>query len=199
MHISAKATAVFLCVATLFHSHRVLALGSLPWVPTQQSAISYSTYNDALKVPGNSPAHYCSDPSTDIFKIQGLYFYPKNPRIGYYFMLRFLGTFTSSTGDIPWLNVTGSFNGRSELSPLFDAPLCDINVFQQIQLPGQNDVGTHRSCPPAIQEGYAEIQSPHIPVQPPMVPDGLYEIRANATTQDGRSIFYVEGSFNITW
>jgi len=33
------------------------------------------------KVPGENPATYCSDPSTDIYKIMHLHFYPVNPRL----------------------------------------------------------------------------------------------------------------------
>jgi hypothetical protein len=35
----------------------------------------------ALKVPGESPANYCSDPVNDIFKIRRLDFLPTNPRV----------------------------------------------------------------------------------------------------------------------
>jgi hypothetical protein len=33
------------------------------------------------KVPGESPAYYCSDPSDDIFRIDRLDFIPTNPRV----------------------------------------------------------------------------------------------------------------------
>jgi hypothetical protein len=34
-----------------------------------------------LKVPGQSPAYYCSDPAEDIFQIISLHFYPTTPRV----------------------------------------------------------------------------------------------------------------------
>ena len=96
---------------------------------------------------------------------------------------------------------------------LFDNPLCDIDVFQEIEVEGHKGAYSHRSCPPGIREGYAVISSPPIPLSPgygfthgKLPKDfleylstdlyiGKYEIRAEATTQDGRSIFCVEGSF----
>jgi hypothetical protein len=36
---------------------------------------------NSLKVPGESPANYCSDPSNDIFEIRRLDFLPTNPRV----------------------------------------------------------------------------------------------------------------------
>jgi hypothetical protein len=122
---------------------------------------------------------------------------------GFYFTIRFIGAFTSATGDVPWLNVTGSVNGREELEPFYYSPLCDIDVFQEISVPRPEGdhkqvVGSHRSCPPAIEKGYAEIWSPPMPLNPLMVPEGKYEVRAEATTQDGRRIFCVEGSFDVT-
>jgi len=124
-------------------------------------------------------------------------------RSGYYLTARIIGRFVSPTGDVPWLNITGSVNGRQELGPLYDSPLCDIDVFQQMTAPrpggdGETPLGLHRSCPSGIKEGYAEVSSPPMPLRPDMVPTGRYELRAEAKTQDGRRIFCVEGSFDIT-
>ena len=92
---------------------------------------------------------------------------------------------------------------------MYFSPLCDIDVFQEILVPypGQDedagqDAGPevprmHRSCPPAIQEGYAEILSPPIPLGWP-VPEGEWEVRAEAMTQDRKRIFCVQGTFNVT-
>jgi hypothetical protein len=60
-----------------------------------------------------------------------------------------------------------------------------------------NDVRLHRACPPNIQKGYTEISSPPIPLSPMTVPEGKYELRAEARTQDGRRIFCIDGSFDI--
>jgi hypothetical protein len=84
---------------------------------------------------------------------------------------------------------------------MYDSSLCDIEIFQEIVLPrpgGGSKNGMHRSCPPSIQPGYAWVNSPGIPLYPFMVPVGLYDIRAEAMTQDKRRIFCVEGTFNIT-
>jgi hypothetical protein len=37
-----------------------------------------------------------------------------------------------------------------------------------------------------------------MPLSPQEVPEGKYELRAEARTQDGKRIFCVEGSFDIT-
>jgi len=125
------------------------------------------------------------------------------PSSGFYQNIRFLGHFISPTGDIPWLNITGIINGRAELTPIYYSPLCDIDVYQDIMV--ESPAGdydkfprSHRSCPPGIQAGYAEISSPPIPLYPGITPEGRWEIRAEATTQDGRRIFCVEGEFDVT-
>lgn len=121
---------------------------------------------------------------------------------GYYLNARFIGDFVSHTGDVPWLNITGSINGRPEREPLYYSPLCDIDVFQEITV--QSPAGDydekprlHRSCPPSIHEGYAIVSSPPMPLSPQTVPEGSYALRAEAMAQDGRRIFCVEGSFDV--
>lgn len=114
----------------------------------------------------------------------------------------FWGYFTAETGDVPWLNITGSVNGRDELGPVYDAPLCDINVFQKVLVPRpggghEGEYRQHRSCPPGIQKGYATISSPPIPLYPEAFPVGRYDLRAEALTQDGRRIFCVKGEFDV--
>ncbi|KAL8724613.1 MAG: hypothetical protein Q9181_006753 [Wetmoreana brouardii] len=188
-----------------------------------------------IKVPGESPAYHCANPSDDLFNVSRLDFIPTNPRMyvqcpfssshirlilipirnsffsslivqsisGYYLTTRFIGKFISSTGDVPWLNITGSINGHPEREPLYYSPLCDIDVFQEIIV--QSPAGDyhkkpsfHRSCPPSIQGGYAVVSSPPVPLTPQTVPEGRYQVRAEAMTQDGRRIFCVEGSFDVT-
>ena len=125
---------------------------------------------------------------------------------GYYLTTRFIGTFTSSTGDFPWLNITGSINERRELEPLYNSPLCDIDVFQEFSVPrpgGDDDElhdepGMHRACPPDIAKGYAVVSSPPMPLTAQTVPVGKYNLRAEAMTQDGKRIFCVEGVFDVT-
>lgn len=71
----------------------------------------------------------------------------------------------------------------------------------RLPIPGGDDKTSprmHRSCPPNIQEGYAEMSSPPMPLYPEIVPVGRWEIRAEAMTQDGRRIFCVEGDFDVT-
>lgn len=214
------------------------AVLSAPQIPTQRIATTDSSPPlNRIKVPGESPAYYCADPSDDLFKVSRLDFIPTNPRMyvcslysalppfpifiytpipisfclslmvqsssGYYLTTRFISQFSSSTGDVPWLNITGSINGRPELGPLYYSPLCDIDVYQDIKV--QSPAGdydkeprSHRSCPPSIHEGYALVSSPPMPLYPFVVPEGRYEIRAEAMTQDGRRIFCVEGAFNVT-
>jgi hypothetical protein len=129
--------------------------------------------------------------------------YTKLPYSGFYQTIRFIGHFVTSTGDVPWLNITGSINGRPEREPMYYSPLCDVDVFQNVKMPvpGGDDetaLGLHRSCPPGIQEGYAIISSPPLPLHPDMVPTGRWEVRAEAETRDGKGIFCVEGTFDVT-
>ena len=58
------------------------SLGPLPGAPLslQTPTIATSALN-ALKVPGQSPAYYCSDPSNDIFQIRDFDFIPTNVRM----------------------------------------------------------------------------------------------------------------------
>jgi hypothetical protein len=106
------------------------------------------------------------------------------------------------TGDVLWLNITGVVNGRKELSEMYYSPLYDIDVFQEVDVLYPDHIhdprGIYRSCPPSIHLGYTEIKSPGIPLYPFRVPLGEWEVRAEAFTQDGRRIFYMEGTFNIT-
>jgi hypothetical protein len=86
---------------------------------------------------------------------------------------------------------------------MYNSPLCDIDVFQEISLPIPGTGGSfpprmHRSCRPGIRQGYATVSSPPLPLYPQMVPVGRWEIRAEAKTQDGRRIFCVKGEFNVT-
>lgn len=71
-----------LCIASSLLPQAVSAAPPLPKVFTQQSPPTYppSTSNP-LKVPGESPAYYCSDPSDDIFQIRRFDFLPINPRM----------------------------------------------------------------------------------------------------------------------
>ena len=67
---------------TLFFLHQAISLGPVPGVPLSQqtSTTATSTFN-AIKVPGESPAYYCSDPSDDIFQIRRFDFIPTNVRM----------------------------------------------------------------------------------------------------------------------
>ena len=67
---------------TLFLLRQVISLGPVPGAPLSQQTptIATSTLN-AIKVPGESPAYYCSDPSNDIFQIRRFDFIPTNVRI----------------------------------------------------------------------------------------------------------------------
>jgi hypothetical protein len=122
--------------------------------------------------------------------------------------MRFIGNFTSKTGANPWLNVTGTINSRQQLSPLYNAALCDIDVWQDLTLPTPtpgvdpphygNMSREHRSCPPEIRVGYAVVESPPMPLYPQQVPEGKWDLRAEATTQEGKRIFCIQGTFNVT-
>ena len=56
----------------------------------------------------------------------------------------------------------------------------------------------HRACPPEIGVGYAVISSPPIPLTPLTVPEGKYDLRAEAFTQQGQRIFCIQGTFDVT-
>ena len=67
---------------------------------------------------------------------------------------------------MPWLNFTGTQRDVVDgpVATFFDGPLCDIDVFQYIEI--DDFVGLHRSCPPGISKGTAAINSPPIPISP---------------------------------
>jgi len=58
---------------------------ALALFPSSQQIPILSDVVDGLKigsrVPGDSPASYCSDPQTDIFKIRRLDFLPMHPKM----------------------------------------------------------------------------------------------------------------------
>lgn len=61
---------LLLCIASLFLPQAVSAARPSSRELTQQIATMHpSLTSNPLKVPGESPAYYCSDPSDDIFKI----------------------------------------------------------------------------------------------------------------------------------
>ena len=67
---------------TLFLLRQAVSLGLVPGATFSQQTptIATSTLN-AIKVPGESPAYYCSDPSNDIFQIGRFDFIPTNVRM----------------------------------------------------------------------------------------------------------------------
>ncbi|KAK7946243.1 Phosphatidylglycerol/phosphatidylinositol transfer protein [Apiospora aurea] len=123
---------------------------------------------------------------------------------GHYQKVQLYGDFAAAatSGDVPWLNITATVNGRG-LGTMFYMPQCDLNLFQKVSLPlppgGGGDgyqetpVEMHRVCPSGIRKGYAEISSPPVLLYPEFVPIGKWEVRAEATTREGRRIFCVEG------
>ncbi|KAK8023732.1 Phosphatidylglycerol/phosphatidylinositol transfer protein [Apiospora rasikravindrae] len=123
---------------------------------------------------------------------------------GHYQEVQLFGNFTTTTGDVPWLNITATVNGRSRGGePMFMLPLCDLNVFQKVSLPLPSGTGStpaemHRACPSDIQRGYAEISSPTLLLYPEFVPIGKWKVRAEATTLEGRRVFCVEGEFLVS-
>lgn len=74
--------AILVCIASLLVPRAVSAARLSSGVLTQQTAAMHpSLTSDPLKVPDESPAYYCSDPSEDIFQIRSLDFYPTNVRM----------------------------------------------------------------------------------------------------------------------
>ena len=62
--------------------HRAYSLGPLPGTALSlQTPIIATSALNTLKVPGQSPAYYCSDPSNDIFQIRDFDFIPTNVRM----------------------------------------------------------------------------------------------------------------------
>lgn len=56
----------------------------------------------------------------------------------------------------------------------------------------------HRACPPNIQKGYADVSSRAMALTPQTVPEGKYELRAEAKTNCGKRVFCIEGKFDVT-
>ena len=71
-----------LYITSLFFTQAVPAVGVLYRQLTPEAPATYpsSTLN-SLKVPGESPAYYCSDPTDDIFQIRRFDFIPTNVRM----------------------------------------------------------------------------------------------------------------------
>lgn len=90
---------LLLIVALLQPNAISAAIWSTAQKPTQQMIIAASLpILNHIKVPGESPAYFCSDPSHDLFKIRRFDFIPINPRMyvsfprpGALFQLRFSG------------------------------------------------------------------------------------------------------------
>jgi len=79
-------TTTLLCVASLLLLNAVSVAGlSVPLGPTRQIQLvtpdSSPPSLNRSRVPGESPAYYCSDPSNDLFQIRRLDFIPTNPRV----------------------------------------------------------------------------------------------------------------------
>ncbi|KAM7212920.1 hypothetical protein V8F06_011675 [Rhypophila decipiens] len=184
-------------------------LGDGRQVPITPSLSEFASSNHGQKVPGESPAYFCpdSDPADNIFNVTRLDFLPTNPRVGFYQKVRLIGHFVSPTGDVPWMTVNTTYLDKDlpGNNPFFWGPLCDIDVLQEISVPipdseggGETRADLHRSCPEGIREGYAVLTSWPIPLFPGFVPTGRFHAKAEAITQDGRRIFCVEGTFEVT-
>ena len=73
---------IFHYVVSFLLPQTLSAAGPLPELPIEQTPNMYpsSTLNP-LKVPGESPAYYCADPTHDIFQIRRFDFTPTNVRM----------------------------------------------------------------------------------------------------------------------
>ena len=130
-----------------------LRAGPLSKIPTQQILPTYSSStSNPLKVPGESPAYYCSDPCDDLYQIRRFYFTsinvrmyvphthasktptpltPTSFRVSTTSQPVPSAPCTASTGDFPWLNITGSINGR----PALENPFSRIGVRSRHRFP----------------------------------------------------------------
>jgi hypothetical protein len=98
-------TVLLFSIASVVLSQAISAAELLRRVSPQQ-VITYSSLtsnsdsnsnSNSLKVPGESPANYCSDPSNDLFQIRRLDFLPTNPRMYVYI------SHTLALVPTPWL------------------------------------------------------------------------------------------------
>ena len=67
---------------TFFLLRQALSLGPVPVIPllNQPSPTLATSTLNAIKVPGQSPAYYCSDPTTDLFQTRDFDFIPTSVR-----------------------------------------------------------------------------------------------------------------------
>lgn len=73
---------VSILFGTLLLLRQATSLGPVPRAPLGQQTPTVATSAlNAFKVPGESPAYHCSDPSNDIFQIRRLDFIPTNVRM----------------------------------------------------------------------------------------------------------------------
>ena len=67
---------------TLLLLRQAISLEPVPVAPlSQQPPRTALSTSNAIKVPGESPAYHCSDPSDDIFQIRRFDFIPTNVRM----------------------------------------------------------------------------------------------------------------------
>ena len=67
---------------TLLLLRQATSLGPVPGAPLSQQTPTIATSTlDSIKVPGESPAFHCSDPSNDLFQIRRFDFIPTNIRM----------------------------------------------------------------------------------------------------------------------
>ena len=91
---------------------------------------------------------------------------------------------------------------------VFNAPLCDIDVFREIAIPTptpgvdpdhwKSEIRSHRICPPGIKSaGPAFVGVSGISLDDVLT--RRWDLRAEAMTLDGRRIFCVRGEVDLTY
>lgn len=161
-----------------------------------------------FKVPGDSPAWYCSDPETQLFKIEsfdvtpnppGVYAFPfspatlsismtdrqtKCPASDKQLIARLRGSFPDIAETLePQLNLSVTLNGTKTNS--LERPLCR---FPHIAI----EQGGKFGCP--LQKGPAALTGDFI-IFSFDLETGNYTVRAESYLRDGRTLFCFEGSF----
>jgi hypothetical protein len=73
-----------------------------------------------------------------------------------------LGNFQNATGDFPYLKLTALKNGIpvNDDGIVWEIPLCDLDILQEMQTPRTPNYELHRSCRPGIEVGEASISTP---------------------------------------
>ncbi|KAF2424834.1 hypothetical protein EJ08DRAFT_681807 [Tothia fuscella] len=118
-------------------------------IPIYHQEFPSHRYSRLQKVPGDSPAYYTGDPSTDVLKIENLDLMPNPPHGEDDFTILLEGFLKADVGDHPTLKLSSFLN--QTVGPSDVADLCGPGGWKPLEVRQNGTI----SCPP--KEGRVEI------------------------------------------